>query len=285
MVMKKIVDFCKKFSYSVAESKAYAFAASAAYFMFLSFVPIVMLITMILPLTNLDLSSIAGRYDNFIPPYILSIIQEIFSEQNETSAAIISITAIFTLWVSGKGFWALMNGLNSAYRVKEKRMFLKLRFWGSIYTIVFILLIIFTLVVMVCGQLVANFVSAHFPFLTPVMDFLLQFRFLYGWAILTFVFQVIYTFIPNRKLRLVQQFPGALFSSLGWTGFSYVFSLYVKYSDGFSMYGSLATIVITLFWLYYVMYILIIGGIINNFFVDFIEAISRKKLEQSGDEK
>jgi len=264
--MKKFISFCKKFSNSVNESNAYAFAASAAYFIFLSFVPIVMLVTSILPLTNLNVHLIAGKYDEFVPAYLLSFLREIYSEHNGTSIALISISAFMTLWVSGKGFWALMNGLNSAYMVKEKRNFVYLRFWGSLYTIIFIVLIVFSLAILVCGKVLGTYIKQHFPFMENIIDFLMQFRFLYGWIILTFAFQMVYTFIPNVKLKFFQQLPGALFSSIGWTVFSFAFSIYIKYSGGFTMYGSLAAIIIMLFWLYYVMYILIIGGIINHFF-------------------
>lgn len=281
--MKKFISFCKKFSDSVNESNAYAFAASAAYFIFLSFVPIVMLITSILPLTNLNISLIAGKYDDFIPAYLLAFLKEIYSEHNGTSIALISISAFMTLWVSGKGFWALMNGLNSAYLVKEKRNFVHLRIWGSLYTIIFIILIIFSLAIMVCGKVLGSYIKMHFPFLSNVIDFLLRLRFFYGWIILTFSFQLVYTFIPNVKLRFIEQLPGALFSSLGWTGFSFAFSIYIKYSGSFSMYGSLATIIITLFWLYYVMYILIIGAIINQFFRTFLFAYRKKKEDKFKD--
>lgn len=274
--MKKFISFCKKFSNSVNESNAYAFAASAAYFIFLSFVPIVMLVTSILPLTNLNVHLIAGKYDEFVPAYLLSFLREIYSEHNGTSIALISISAFMTLWVSGKGFWALMNGLNSAYMVKEKRNFVYLRFWGSLYTIIFIVLIVFSLAILVCGKVLGTYIKQHFPFMENIIDFLMQFRFLYGWIILTFAFQMVYTFIPNVKLKFFQQLPGALFSSIGWTVFSFAFSIYIKYSGGFTMYGSLAAIIIMLFWLYYVMYILIIGGIINHFFCAWLLARREK---------
>lgn len=275
--MKKIFRFFVKIGNRVSESNAYAFAASAAYFIFLSFVPIIMLVTSILPLTNLDISGVVGRYDDFFPAYLLAFLRDIYSEHNKTSVALISISAFMTLWVSGKGFWALMNGLNSAYQVKEKRNFVYLRFWGAIYTVIFIALILFSLMILVYGRVIGSYVKHNVPFMDGIIDFLMKFRFLYGFAILTFSFQMVYTFIPNVKLRAIEQLPGALFSSVGWTVFSYAFSLYIKYSGSFSMYGSLATIIIMLFWLYYVMYILILGGIINHFFRTYTNVIRGKK--------
>ena len=51
---------------------------------------------------------------------------------------------------------------------------------------------------------------------------------------------------------------------------AYLFSIYIDIFGGFSMYGSLTTIVVMLIWLYYNMYIIILGAIINQFFGTFL---------------
>ena len=53
-------------------------------------------------------------------------------------------------------------------------------------------------------------------------------------------------------------------ASICWTGFSWGFSLYVDVYGGFSMYGSLTTIIVTMFWLYFCMYIVLMGAIVNK---------------------
>ena len=67
-----------------------------------------------------------------------------------------------------------------------------------------------------------------------------------------------------REIKIKRQFPGALFSAVGWTGFSFFFSLYFKYSSRLSeIYGSLTTIVCVMLWLYVCMYIFLMGAEIN----------------------
>ena len=68
--------------------------------------------------------------------------------------------------------------------------------------------------------------------------------------------------------RLRQQFPGAVLASLGWTVVTFGFSIYVTYFNGFSMYGSLTTIVILLIWLYVCMSLVLVGAYINKILVD-----------------
>ena len=57
---------------------------------------------------------------------------------------------------------------------------------------------------------------------------------------------------------------GAAFSAVGWIIVSWIFSVYVDIFKGFSsMYGSLTTIVLIMLWLYFCMYILLLGGEVN----------------------
>ena len=60
------------------------------------------------------------------------------------------------------------------------------------------------------------------------------------------------------------QFPGAVFTAFGWTLASFIFSVYMDIFKGFSnMYGSLTTIVLIMLWLYFCMYVMLLGGEIN----------------------
>ncbi len=94
-------------------------------------------------------------------------------------------------------------------------------------------------------------------------------------GILAVLFMVLYRFVPNRKARRIRQAPGAAFAAVCWYVFSIVFSLYVEYSPGLAnMYGSLTTIVLVMLWLYFCMYIILIGAEINSYFEDQFRRVS-----------
>jgi len=76
----------------------------------------------------------------------------------------------------------------------------------------------------------------------------------------------LYKYIPNRKGSLIREFPGALFAGVGWQLFSFLYSLYINHSSGFmNMYGSLATIVFAMLWLYFCISIVFYGAELNTF--------------------
>ena len=82
----------------------------------------------------------------------------------------------------------------------------------------------------------------------------------------------IYRFLPNHKVRLRYQLPGAIFTAFGWALASFIFSIYMDIFRGFSsMYGSLTTIVLIMLWLYFCMYVLLLGGEINLFVEEHLD--------------
>ena len=67
-------------------------------------------------------------------------------------------------------------------------------------------------------------------------------------------FDVIFAVLPNKKLSFISQFPGAVLCALAWNGISLLLSIYINYFNGFSMYGSLTTVVLMMLWLYFCIY-------------------------------
>ena len=130
---------------------------------------------------------------------------------------------------------------------------------------VFVVAIILSLVVLVFGNSLHKMAMEYIPILTYVTGIILRLKGMVSIAILAALFMLLYRFVPNRKVRIIRQAPGAAFSAVCWYVFSIVFSLYVEYSPGLAnMYGSLTTIVLVMLWLYFCMYIILIGAEINS---------------------
>lgn len=122
---------------------------------------------------------------------------------------------------------------------------------------------------MVFGNLLADTIVRHVPQMEDLFALLLHFRGLFSWCVMILIFAVMYTYIPNCKLKFSHQIPGAVFSATTWNIFSWGFSVYVQHFNGFDMYGSLTTIVIVMLWLYFCFYLFLIGAHINRFLAPF----------------
>ena len=123
-----------------------------------------------------------------------------------------------------------------------------------------------SLIILVFGNRIIDFVALKLPYLEVLKNSVLKFCFLIFIGILIIYILMLYIFVPNRKTRILYELPGAIFSAVGWTIFSFVFSIYVDMSAGFSVtYGSLTTLVFIMLWLYACMNMLFVGAEINSF--------------------
>jgi membrane protein len=74
-------------------------------------------------------------------------------------------------------------------------------------------------------------------------------------------FLLVYMNVPNRKSKVRYELPGAIFSTIVWMVYSWAFSFYISNYANYSVtYGSLATIVIFILWLYVTMNIVFVGA-------------------------
>jgi len=94
------------------------------------------------------------------------------------------------------------------------------------------------------------------------------------------LFMLIYSYVPGQRQKFLLQFPGAFFTAIIWNGFSLIFSAYLEYFGDFGVYGSLATVVIVLLWLYCMSYIVMIGAHINRYFKPANEFIWEKRIRR-----
>lgn len=254
-----------------------AFASSSAYFIFLSLVPMLILICTIVPFTPLTEGNLIMVVTEFAPSIVRDLLVALVSNIYEKSAGILSIAAIGTVWSAGKGVLALMRGLNAINNVEEERNYFVVRFIATFYTIVLLIATIISLLIMVFGGKMVDLLILHFSRLQYVFSFIVNFRFLISWLVLMFLFCVVYTFLPDKKLKFVEQIPGAIFSAVVWSVFSWGFSVYVEHTNTYTIYGTLSLIMMVMVWLYFCMYIILIGAYLNRYFMPITKILIYRK--------
>lgn len=262
-----------------------SFAASIAFFLFLSLVPMLIMICTIIPFTPLTEENLLKVVMEISPDMLEPLFVNIISDVYAKSAGTLSIAALATLWTAGKGVLALIRGLNEVNDTEEKRNYFVVRAVASFYTLIMLIILILSLILNVFGNVLLDMILVRLPRTRELFDFAMNFRFLAVWAILTLLFAAIYTYVPNKKLKFRAQIPGAVFSAVVWSIFSWCFSLYVDHSNGFSTYGSLSIIIIVMLWLYFCSYIIMIGAQINRYFGPAYRVLYRNRKEKVGNKQ
>ena len=264
--MKKIIEYVKAVTKCVSKNHIGAYAAQSSYFFILSLIPIILLLLSIVqytPVTKLNVMEAVTMIfpEETMQRFISGIVEEVYSQ----SKTIIPITILVVIWSAGRGVLSINYGLNLVYGISETRNYYVLRVRASLYTVIFILAIVLGLVVAVFGNSLGSFLGGHFHVLHDTIEFILHLKTVTTFCV-SFVFSLlVYQYLPNKKNKITDQIPGAVFTSLGWLVISFGFSVYLTVFRGFSgLYGSMTAIVLVMLWLYFCMYTLLLGGMINQ---------------------
>lgn len=257
---RKICEFTR----NMKKENISAFASSAAFFIFLSLVPILIVICTIIPYTPLTEENLVTVITEVTPGIVDEVVVDMVDDVYQRSAGVLSVAVLVTLWSAGKGMMAVVRGLNEVNDVEEERNYFLVRAFASIYTLILLVIILISMILLVFGNQIIDMIIGWVPRLENFFSFLMNFRFLAVWLILTLIFSAFYAYVPNKKLRLRDQWPGACFAAVAWSIFSWCFSIYVEYGNSYSVYGSLAIVVIFLMWMYICIYIMFIGAYINK---------------------
>ena len=242
------------------------YASHACYFMVLSAFPLLVLALSLVRYAGLDVQYLTDLVSGVLPAALRPMAADfIVTTYYTASGAVLSLSVLTALWSAGRGIFALMNGMNAAYEVRETRGYLHTRLLSVWYTFGFLAVLLLTLVLQVFGNTLLGFLKNMdgllFRFLTEVVDL----RFFLLLVLQTGLFTAMYTVLPNRKNRLIAGIPGALLCSIGWLVFSDLFSIYVEHLTGYAtFFGSVYAVALSMLWLYFCICILFYGAALNH---------------------
>ena len=261
--IEKIVSFLEPMNISVH-------SAHTAFFLILSVFPASMILVGVLGYTALELEDVMSLVAQVVPEPLLPLAHRLFSgAYDATSAPLLSISAVTAIWSASRGILGLKEGLNDVYGVKERRGYLLTRGISMIYTVLFVVMLVLSLVLNVFGATILDYLHMTTnPVFLFVMD-VIDFRFFLMLLLQTALFTAMYAALPDRKVGLWESFPGAVVASVGWLVFSNLFSLYVEHYPRYAnIFGSLYAAALTMLWLYFCIMIVFWGGAINRYIME-----------------
>ena len=247
------------------------YAGNASFFLLLSIFPIVSLLLSLLPYTPLTVEHLLAFCAQIAPEWMLRVLAYfIRTLYGSSSAAIVSASAVLTLWSASKGMLSLLYGLNAVAEVRETRNYIRRRLLCVLYTVGMLLALLLTLGLYVGGEALLAFLTARGVSLAAVLEPVLRHLHLYSLVLLTALFTGIFLALPNRRQRLVQVLPGAAGAAGAWVVYSEIYSWYVSsVAKASALYGSLSVLLLMLLWLYACISILFYGALLNHALFDW----------------
>lgn len=245
-------------------------AANAGFFIILSLFPALVLVLSLLRYTGLQVSSLVEVLSGIIPAALMGTVEElVLSTYENSSGALVGISAVTAIWSASKGVYGLLKGLNTVYGVAEDRGWLYTRLISVFYTFLFFGLLFVTLVLHVFGGSLLELVPLTRNKLFRILSGIIDFRFVLLLVVQTVVFMLIFAFLPNGRNRLRDTVPGALTASLGWLVISDLFSIYVEnFASLSNIYGSVYAIALSMLWLYSCLCLIFYSAAFNQYLED-----------------
>lgn len=274
-MISEIYLILKGFTNRLKKDHVSAYAAQSAFFLIMSIIPFLSLLLTLIKYLPISQEMLYDIIMNIIPvpfePLATEILSELFIQSN---SAVLSISAFLAIWSAAKGVLAIVRGLYAVYHIEDNRNYFILRFISAIYTVIFATVILLTLLLLVFSNQIYDALKKGLPVAAEFVSIFIKQKLILSLCLLTLFFMLVYRLIKIKEHKLYTLIPGAVFSALSWIVTSYAFSLYVdNYSKYSYTYGSLATIVFFMIWIYACMYILFIGAEINCYFEIYFDGV------------
>ena len=234
---------------------AVAFSGIMALFPFLLFA--VSLASLVVEPQQIE--TLISQLSKIAPTQVAEIVSaQIRSLTENKSTGLLTFGALAAIWAASGGVLAISRALNTAYGVKEKRGFFKLRGIAVLTTFLIAGMALLATVSAVVTPIVAHKLG------TPLGTVVTWLRLPFAAAIMLLLWALIYYLLPDTQKRFVFITSGSVVGVTVWLAASWGFSVYVKNFGSYdATYGALGGMVVLLLWMWISAQVLLLGAEIN----------------------
>lgn len=238
-------------------------AAAMSYYLTISIFPFLIVVYAILTSLNISNENLYKIWVQIIPADVLKIILGYFQYVGGNKSTLMIFVGItVTLSSSSSVFGTLMKIMAD---IQGKSRFKG--FWGAIYSILVSLGLLAVMyisgLVIVSGEWLLDFLEKSFGF-AQLFEIWQWVRFAILFLLLLVIIYLIYQIAAPKEIKRVRRLPGALIATMLLVTVSIVFSRLIGLATNYPIvYGSLASFIILMFWIYICSIILIMGNVFN----------------------
>ena len=262
--MKNTLAKIKSFLGGMEKAHISVFASSGAFYFFMSLAPLITLFLSIVPYTPLTENMLNDFFLVYTPPAFQDLVTGIVNQVYSTSILTLSVSAVITLWSAGQLMSSISRGISEIYDGYFDYNYIKLRFRGIIFTFIFFIFLFLNIVVIMLGEKILMLFNTFLDGISDRFMILVNLRGVLFTAFLAFFIAVLFRFTPKTKIKFLNHLPGAVLCAILWVLFSKIYTFILEKFATFSIFGSLAVILITLVWFFYLIYILLLCAYINT---------------------
>ena len=242
-------------------------AAGLAFYFLLAFFPFLLFLVAIVTIVP----GVEGLTDwllktaaTFLPPSAWELAEGVIRGLlGQPRGTLVSVGVALALWSASSGFTSLMECLNVAFGVTERRAWWKTRLEALWLTVALSAFVIVAFVLTLFAAPLAAFVASHLGPAGGVATIVINWSL--SILLMTLVTATVYYVCPDVDEQPWQWLsPGVVLFIVGFGAASLGFSMWVaRFASYDKTYGSLGAPIVLLFWLYILASFLLLGGELN----------------------
>lgn len=237
-------------------------SAALTYYLLFAIFPLLIFVSTLLGVLELDIASITAVLTPILPSDVVDIIRTYleYVAANQ-SRQLLWFSLIFSIWFPMRSTGCLMHSLRKAFGRSAPENILLGQLRTLLFTIWMIFVIGLTLALVVVGRRALYFLSGFLPLSETFISVWGYLRFIILGLVMAISLGILYQLALGQRRPLREVLPGVGSSLAAWLLLSMAFSYYVENMARYAqLYGSIATIVVVLLWLYMSGQVLILGA-------------------------
>ena len=252
---------------SLQEKHTSQLAAGLSYYFVLSLFPFLIAFAAavaLLPIPNL-FDQILALMARFVPADSMGLVRGVLKGvASRHGRSFLSLGIALTIWAASGGFVALIEALNVAYDLQDKRGFMRRRLLAIALALGVGTLMILAFTLMVVGPGFGAWLAAKAGVGTAFATVWPYLRWSICVACAVLSIEVIYTWGPSGRRSLRSTLPGACIAVATWLILSSALGLYLRsFTRLNKTYGTLAAGVALMLWLYWTAFSILVGAEFN----------------------
>ena len=250
-------------------------AAALSYFLILTLFPLLVCVNYFIGLFHLDLENLLQSLDQILPSDVLAVLTDYLGYAADSQSRPLLLASLFTILVSASaGLRTLLATMDSLHGTKKVSAFRRV-LASVLLSALFLMTIYLSVVVIFTGEWFFWFLEKRLPLhlaemIPPLsglwrwMRYLLLFCF-----VLLLVLMVYRAGTPRHVMGKRVLLLSSLLTAAAIAAASVLFSWFIGMSSRYALvYGSLASLIILLVWLYLCGNILLLGAVVGRVLED-----------------
>ena len=241
-------------------------SAAMAYYLLFTIFPMLIFISSLLGVLNLNVEAVRSVLSRVLPKAILNLGETYLQYvSNTASTTILWFSLVFSIYFPMRAVNCLVRCVRRAYGLRRPERPLRYQLRLLLFTLYLIIVIVATLALITLGERVLLFFIGHLDLPQGVLRVWNSLRFVILALLLFATLGILYAMSQDRRQPALYIVPGTLCALVAWMLLSMGFSFYVENFANYSViYGTLGAVIVLLIWLFLSAATLIMGAEVNG---------------------